>query len=195
MAETREYAKPTDIPGARPITGQKREAALSADQLIEAPDTGFAATAGTGQGGGLVVESGNVIGGGPASPSFGNAAGRDRKSGMIVADRTLEPGDVAPAPNSDRGFGPADPTGLPCTCQMPTSIKGAPADMTWCVVCGGERDRKERPENALKGRRNIAVRAATALSEQDVETITAAAERRAYERLLNDLKAAGVIKE
>jgi hypothetical protein len=195
VTEGKQFATAADIPGgARPITGKREAAALSAEQLVEAPDTGFAATSGAGTGGGLVVESSNVIGsGGSTGPSF---AQRSRvENGVVVADRMLEAGDVLPAPNSDRGFGPADPTGLPCSCAMGTTTVGRPKAETWCIVCGGELDGKTRPENALKGRRNVSVRAATALSMQDLEVITAAAEERAYQRLLADLKAGGVIKE
>jgi hypothetical protein len=67
--------------------------------------------------------------------------------------------------------GPATPTGEPCTCVyeweldeanneisvwikehpgLASSMRGAPRWMTWCVVCGGERDGQFRPENAIR---------------------------------------------
>ncbi len=191
MAEGKQFASAADIPGgARPITGKKEGAALTAEQLIEAPDTGFAATTGSGQGGALVVESASVIGGG--SPGFGERTRMN--NGIVVADKMLEPGDIVPAPNADRGFGPADPTGLPCTCAMGTTTVGRPRGETWCIVCGGELDGKTRPENALKGRRNVAVKAALALTSADIEAISAAAEQRATERILAQLREAGVLK-
>lgn len=70
------------------------------------------------------------------------------------------------------GVGPALPTGEPCTCAyewevevaedgtevvtlytkggIASSMRGAPKWMTWCIVCGGERDGEFRPENVRK---------------------------------------------
>lgn len=68
-----------------------------------------------------------------------------------------------------RQAGAPDPTGAPCTCAyewevdeatgditvfsidgIPTGFRGAPRYMTWCIVCGGERDGNFRPDNAVR---------------------------------------------
>lgn len=64
--------------------------------------------------------------------------------------------------------GPPAPTGEPCSCAfewevdergditvyasegIATGFRGAPRYMTWCLICGGERDGQFRPSNAVK---------------------------------------------
>jgi hypothetical protein len=164
MTEQKEYAKPGDIPGARPIAAVKKGQTLEASAvtgLVEAPDT--TPTAG-------VVEAHGTVIGGPSTAAAARPS--SMKSGMVVADRPLQAGDNVPLPNQSRGFGPADPTGLPCTCEIGTSWLGRPRDETWCIVCGGEIDKVSRPENALRGRHQFtALKTGVALTEGDIDAI------------------------
>jgi hypothetical protein len=94
--------------------------------------------------------------------------------GLLPADTfeaQRDPAAVAPDQILTRpSAGPAYPTGTPCVCAwrwseaadgtitvepadtvgLATGFRGAPVFMTWCVVCGGERDGQFRPDNAIK---------------------------------------------
>ena len=171
MAEGKQYAGPEDVPeGVRPIKVREivrgREVdAGSVAGLTQAPDSGYGAGRAA-----IEVVSGEVLGGFatggtvPATPTLpgGNAT--------LFSD-AKDDGGVATQLRVRGYSGPAEPTGLPCSCVqfvdvkdpvtgatkkeqrgMPTELRGQSPSITWCAMCGGERDLIPRPENALKGK-------------------------------------------
>lgn len=173
--DTKQFAGREDVPaGVRPIAAKSavlgREIAPEAVAgMQQAPDTGFVAPSG----GAAVEVVGDVLGGNGGSPvsisprntKAGNASAvlfSDKKDGGEI------PSQLRRAGNRVRGH--AEPTGLPCGCVnfsidknpnsptfgkkvqqgMATRVRGADPSITWCAVCGGERDGVARPENALK---------------------------------------------
>jgi hypothetical protein len=149
MTDERKYAGPNDVPeGIRPITPRAtvgvRDVAEVAG-LVQAADTGIGATAGT------FEVAGDVLGGTVTQrPSFGQAAAQvPGAAGVLFSDEAAQ-GRTATQQLARTRSGSGEPTGLPCECAMPTKAIGTPPEVTWCLNCGGERDRIARPENALK---------------------------------------------
>jgi hypothetical protein len=172
-APVRKFAGREDVPaGVRPIqarTAVRREISAQEVGVEQAADTGY-------QSGGaaLVVESGSVIGGGDATPRArvdsmgrrvaapaGTSAAQVR-GGVLFSDKAPDGGMTTLVKARQRAAGPAEPTGLPCTCVMPTQLRGQDPNITWCVTCGGERDGVARPENALRGKSIKDIRSALA---------------------------------
>jgi hypothetical protein len=179
MAETdKKFAGPEDVPaGVRPIkagsVARGREIAPEAIAgLTQTADTGFSAPSG----GAAVEVVGDVLGGNAGSEISvsprNTKAGKEKAAGVLFSDRASQgelPAQLRRAGNKVRGH--AEPTGLPCSCVsysidknpnsptygkkvqqgMATRVRGADPSITWCAVCGGERDGIARPENALKG--------------------------------------------
>lgn len=115
----------------------------------------------------------------PARPAGGNRAqwmGADASKPQDTAldqpvENLVDPEAVQTSEliQRPRQAGPPDPTGNPCTCAyewetdpktgditvfeidgIATGFRGAPRYMTWCIVCGGERDGNFRPDNAIR---------------------------------------------
>lgn len=213
----REYA-PQKFDGRRNTDEESARSRILevADGETGRPDIVAADTPAPGGGGPIIVESDSVLGGGvaaPARPQRRQAArtGASWQSGTpgTQQDMVLEApvGDgrdpeALPAEQQTRkagpsAYGPAIPTGNPCTCAfqweeieqedgskvvnlyttggLATGFKGAPRFMTWCIVCGGERDGEFRPENAIKYGDYVPPAPqplnATRVQEQVVETV------------------------
>jgi hypothetical protein len=157
MTAEKKFAGPEDVPaGVRPIKPRATAGGVKdigeIAGLTQAPDTGYAAPSG---GAAIEVSSDQVIGGGSgtAAPSFGPAnQGTPAKPGLLFSDKAAQPGEAQRQTAPRRGSGRAEPTGLPCTCIIPTYLMGEDPAITWCVNCGGERDGIARPENSLKRR-------------------------------------------
>jgi hypothetical protein len=99
-------------------------------------------------------------------------AGSGPQDQVVVTAETRQEGTVSEDQIVHRSEpGPQTPTGEPCTCVyewetneaentievfikpspgISTKLRGGPVWMTWCVVCGGERDGNFRPENAIR---------------------------------------------
>jgi hypothetical protein len=156
MATEKKFAGREDVPaGVRPIAQREfggRTVDLSELQgLTQAPDTGYAAT------GAAIEVSGDVIGASGSQDMRSTAPDMGAKNvgavmpGTLFSDQpSANPAAMAIQASKVRSGGAADPTGLPCTCAMPTWRRGQDASITWCTLCGGERDGKARPENALR---------------------------------------------
>jgi len=152
MATEKKYAGPEDVPaGVRPIaarrpTGGVKDVAEVAG-LVQAEDTGFAHS------GAAIEVSGDVIGGGASvapRPDFGVRNAGEMQPWTLFSDNTTKAGSPQEVVIPRRNSGRAEPTGLPCTCILPTYLRGEDPSITWCVNCGGERDGVARPENALR---------------------------------------------
>lgn len=180
-AEAKQFAGREDVPaGVRPIAARPavtgREVAPEAIAgLTQTADTGFAAPSG----GAAVEVVGDVLGGNAGSEMSisprNTKAGQAKAGGanaVLFSDKASQgelPAQMRRSGNKVRGH--AEPTGLPCACVtwiqdrnpnsptygkkvqqgMSTRVRGADPSITWCAVCGGERDGVARPENALKG--------------------------------------------
>lgn len=175
-ATDKQFAGREDVPaGVRPIAERPatlgREVAPEAVAgLTQTADTGFAASSG----GAAVEVVGDVLGGNGGSPI--SVSPKNTKSGNASAVLFSDKKDMGEMPtqlrrSGNRVRGHAEPTGLPCACVtymidknpnsptygkkvqqgMATRVRGADKSITWCAVCGGERDGVARPENALKG--------------------------------------------
>lgn len=153
--EDKVYAGRDDVPaGVRPIAARAAAGGVKDINeiagLTQAPDTGFAAQT---SGAAIEVSSTQVIGASATAPSFGpQNLGEPVKQGLVFSDKAAQPGEPQRVSAPRRGSGRAEPTGLPCTCIIPTYLHGEDPSITWCVNCGGERDGIARPENSLKRR-------------------------------------------
>jgi hypothetical protein len=167
MTESRYSEGPPE--GVRPIKVREivrgREVdAGSVAGLQQAPDSGYGNTRAA------IEVSGDVLGGGFATGGVVGAAKVSGERAVLFSD-SKDDGGVATQLRVRGYAGPAEPTGLPCSCVqfvdvrdpvtgqtkkeqrgMPTELRGQSPSITWCAMCGGERDLIPRPENALKGR-------------------------------------------
>lgn len=144
VEETRVYAGAADVPaGVRPIVPRARPAG----EVDPASVPGLVQAADSGQSGGAAIVIEGQLNGPSGRPAMGQPS---QSGGTFFADTVVGDGQEKMIQPRNGAGGPVEPTGLPCTCVMPTRTRGADPSITWCINCGGERDRVARPENALK---------------------------------------------
>jgi hypothetical protein len=167
------FAGREDVPaGVRPIAerpvvvGREVDAGTVAG-LQQAPDTGFGGSAVA-----VEVASHEVIGGNisvnrPGKRTGDTIASKGNASAVLFSDKKDDGGLPRQLQRSQGRSGAVEPTGLPCSCAydiegnrlldekgkpkgMASYKRGQDPAITWCTVCGGERDGVARPENALR---------------------------------------------